>query len=265
TSPFEFTGNKFEFRAVGSSSPISFPITVLNTAVAQAMGETTDLLKKKLKAGRPIDAAILEVVRETLLETKPVRFEGNNYSDDWVREAERRGLPNLKRAPEAMEQLLSPSSKTLFSETGVLREQELHSRYHVMMERHVKKLTIEAETLATMVDTMIVPAALKEQKALGEAIRALTEVTRNADVSEQTTRLGVVSQGINDLLSKRKDLTAMVARVQNLTEEAAKAHMLSGEVATLMSQIRSISDRLEDLVSDEFWPLPKYREMLFIS
>ncbi len=265
TSPFAFTGNKFEFRAVGSSSPISFPITVLNTAVAQAMGETTDLLKKKLKAGRPIDAAILEVVRETLLETKPVRFEGNNYSDDWVREAERRGLPNLKRAPEAMEQLLSPSSKTLFSETGVLREQELHSRYHVMMERHVKKLTIEAETLATMVDTMIVPAALKEQKALGEAIRALTEVTRNADVSEQTTRLGVVSQGINDLLSKRKDLTAMVARVQNLTEEAAKAHMLSGEVATLMSQIRSISDRLEDLVSDEFWPLPKYREMLFIS
>jgi glutamine synthetase len=265
TSPFAFTGNKFEFRAVGSSMPCSFPITVVNAAVAEAFGELNEQLKNKIKAGKQLDAAILEVVKETIIETRNIRYEGNNYSEEWVREAERRGLPNLRKAPEAIEQLLTPAAKKLFTSLGVLSDAEIHSRHHVMVERYVKKLTIEAETLASMVDTIIVSAAMKEQHATALSIKALTEVSPSSDVSEQAARLSLVSQGIGDLLSKRKDLTALLARVANQATEEEKAHTLSGEVLTLMTQIRAVSDRLEDVISDDFWPLPKYREMLFIS
>jgi glutamine synthetase len=264
TSPFAFTGNKFEFRAVGSSMPISFPMTVVNAAVAEAMAELTESLKKKTKAGKKLDVAVLELVREAIVETRNVRFEGNNYSEDWVREAERRGLPNLKKAPEAIAQLLTPAAKKLFNGLEILSEAELHSRHHVMVERYVKKLTIEAETLGSMVDTLIVPAALKEQQAIALSVRAVTEVSRSADVGEQTARLNAVTQCINELLAKRKDLTAMLSRVGGMADEDHKAHALSSEVLNLMSQIRVASDKIEDLVADEHWPLPKYREMLFI-
>ncbi|MBI3542256.1 MAG: glutamine synthetase III [Deltaproteobacteria bacterium] len=265
TSPFAFTGNKFEFRAVGSSMPISFPMTVVNAAVAEAIGEVTESLKKRVKAGKKLDVAILEVVKETIVETRNVRFEGNNYSDDWVREAERRGLPNLKRAPEAIEQVLTPASKKLFTGLNILSDAEIHSRHHVMLERYVKKLSIEGEMLASMIDTMIVPAVLKEQTATATAIRAITEVARSTDVSEQTARLTAVTQGLNELLTKRKDLTAHLARVGKLEHETDKAHALANEVLPLMNQIRAVSDRLEDVVSDEYWTLPKYREMLFLA
>ncbi len=265
TSPFAFTGNKFEFRAVGSSAPISFPMTVVNAAVAESMAEVTEMLKKRIKAGKKLDVAILEVVKEAIVETKNVRFEGNNYSDEWVREAERRGLPNLKKAPEAIEQLLTPLSKKLFTGMGILSDAEIHSRHHVMIERYVKKLTIEAETLASMVDTLIVPAAMLEQKAVASSIKAVSEVARSADVTEQTARLTTVTQGIGELLSKRKDLNSLLARVAAQQNETEKAQTLASEVLPLMGHIRTVSDRLEDVVSDQFWPLPKYREMLFLQ
>ena len=265
TSPFAFTGNKFEFRAVGSSSPISFPMTVVNSAVAESFAEVTEQLKQRVKAGKKIDVAILEVVKAAITETRNIRFEGNNYSDEWVREAERRGLPNLKKAPEAIEQLLTPGAKKLFTGMAILSEAEIHSRHHVMIERYVKKLTIEAETLANMVDTLIVPAAMAEQKVCASSIKAVSEVARNADVSEQTARLTVVCQGIGELLAKRKDLNSLLARVAGQHNETEKAQTLASEVLPLMTQIRVVSDRLEDVVSDQFWPLPKYREMLFLQ
>ncbi|MEW6057202.1 MAG: glutamine synthetase III [Bdellovibrionota bacterium] len=265
TSPFAFTGNKFEFRAVGSSMPISFPVTVVNAAVAEAMADLSEALKKKVKSGKKLDVAILDVVREAIIETKNIRFEGNNYSDEWVREAERRGLPNLRKAPEAIDHLMVPSSKKLLTSLGVLTEAELHSRHHVMLERYIKKLTIEAEMLANMVDTYIVPAALKEQQNIAASIRAVSEVSRGIDVSEQSARLTTVSQSINELLAGRKNLTALLTKVSSLVSETEKARTLSTEVLTSMGQIRQVSDRLEDIVSDEFWPLPKYREMLFLS
>lgn len=265
TSPFAFTGNKFEFRAVGSSMPISFPVTVVNAAVTESMIELNDILKKKMKAGKKVDVAILETVRETVVETRNIRFEGNNYSEEWVREAERRGLPNLRKAPEAIEYLLSPSSKRLLTGLKVLSEAELHSRHHVMTERYVKKLSIEAETLAVLIDTYIVPAAFKEQYAIAQSVKSVLEISRSADVSEQSARLNVVTQGINDLLARRKDLASLLTRVNSQQSESEKAHTLSSEVLSLMQQIRVVSDRLEDIISDEFWPLPKYREMLFLA
>ncbi|MBI3557341.1 MAG: glutamine synthetase III, partial [Deltaproteobacteria bacterium] len=265
TSPFAFTGNKFEFRAVGSSMPISFPMTVVNSAVAESMSEVTEQLKTRLKAGKQLDVAILEVVKAAIVETRNIRFEGNNYSDEWVKEAERRGLPNLKKAPEAIEQLLTAASKKLFTGMGILSDAEIHSRHHVMIERYVKKLTIEAETLASMVDTLIVPAAMQEQKEVASSIKAVSEVARSADVSEQTARLTTVTQGIGELLSKRKDLNSLLARVAGQNHETEKAQTLACEVLPLMGEIRLVSDRLEDIVSDQYWPLPKYREMLFLQ
>lgn len=265
TSPFAFTGNKFEFRAVGSSMPISFPTTVVNVAVAEAMVELNDALKKRIKSGKKVEAAVLEVVREAVVETRNIRFEGNNYSEEWVREAERRGLPNLRKAPEAIEHLLAPASKRLLTGLNILSEAELHSRHHVMLERYIKKLSIEAEMLGSMVDTYIVPAGLKEQQAIAHSIKAVLEISRNADVSEQSARLSFVTQAINELLSRRKDLTAMLSRVAAQQSESEKAHTLSSDVLTLLQQIRVIADRLEDVISDEFWTLPKYREMLFLS
>lgn len=265
TSPFAFTGNKFEFRAVGASMPCSFPVTALNAAVAEAMGELNESLKKKLKGAKNVDSAIMEVIRDAYKETRAIRFEGNNYSTEWVVEAERRGLPNLKKAPEGIAQLLSPSSKQLLTGLEILTDAEVHSRHHVMVERYVKKLMIEVEALGMMVDTFVVPASLQEQKASAESIRALTEVNRSADVAEQGARLKVLSDSINELLSRRRQLKDLLARVNKTTDEEAKAHVLSQEGSNLMLEVRAVCDRLEDLVSDAYWPLPKYREMLFLS
>jgi glutamine synthetase len=265
TSPFAFTGNKFEFRAVGASMPCSFPVAVVNAAVAEAMNEINDAIKKRIKASKPIDVAVMETIREVFKECRNIRFEGNNYSEEWVAEAERRGLPNLKKAPEAIEQLLSPSSKQLLTGLGILTDAELHSRYHVMVERYVKKLLIEAETLVSMVDTYVVPAALKEQTAVANSIRALTEVNRSADVTEISSRLTLISQNVAEILSKRRRLGEMLTQIEVASDESTKAHLLAKDCADLMVAIRSNADQLEQVVSDEHWALPKYREMLFLQ
>ncbi len=265
TSPFAFTGNKFEFRAVGSSTPISFPVTVLNSAVAEAMGELSELLKKKTKTGKKLDTAILDIVRDVFIETKSIRFEGNNYAEEWVREAEKRGLLNLKKAPEAIKQLETASTKKLFKTLGVMSEEEIHSRQHIMLERYIKKISIEAETLLSLVDTYIVPSALKEQNLTANSIKGLTDVSPAADVSEQKARLLTTSQTIQNLLIKNKELAAQLIKASSFTDEAQKADFLSTYVLGLMQEIRGLCDKLENIVSDEFWPLPKYREMLFIA
>lgn len=263
TSPFAFTGNKFEFRAVGASSPISFPVTVVNTAVAEALDDVNTMLEKRVHAGRRLEDAILEVVREVLIETHAIRFEGNNYSEDWMREADSRGLSNLRKAPDAIQELLSPSSKELFESTKVLTAAELQSRSHVMLERYIKKITIEAETLSMLVDTFVVPAAVREQQSLASALATLLSVNKSMDTTEHVHRLDVVSQSLYDLLRKRKELTAAIAKAANTEDEVHKAIHLSTEVLGLMQQMRVLSDRIEDTVADDLWGLPKYRELLF--
>ncbi len=265
TSPFAFTGNKFEFRAVGSSMPISFPVTVVNAAVAEAMGEPAEMLKQRVKSGKNADAAVLELVRETLVETKKVRFEGNNYAEEWVKEAARRGLPNLRKAPEAIAALIAAPAMKLFSGLGILSEAEVHSRHHVMIERYVKMLLIEVEMLGSMIDTCVIPAAIREQQEMATSIRAIQQVDQSMNVTEQVKRLKEISERINSLLSKRHELSGFMSRIAGLSEESEKARLLSSEGVALMQDIRSDADKIEGLVSDEYWPLPKYREMLFIS
>src|SRR3954470_23570653 len=159
TSPFAFTGNKFEFRAVGSSQSIAFPIVLLNAAVAEAIGEITTALRAELKKTKKVDDAVLKVVRPIFKETAPIRFEGNNYSEEWVKEAAKRGLPNLRRAPEALAQLATKQSRKLLTSLNILNDDELDSRYHVRLERYIKDMLIELHTLREMVDTMVLPAA----------------------------------------------------------------------------------------------------------
>src|SRR6476661_5253431 len=169
TSPFAFTGNKFEFRAVGSSQSIAFPIVLLNAAVAEAIGEITEQIRGSLKKGKSVDDVVLSVVRDVFKETAAIRFEGNNYSEEWVHEAGKRGLPNLRRSPEALEQLTTKQSRTLLTKLGIFTKEELESRYHVRVERYVKDMLIEMHTLKEMVDTLVLPASYAYAGSLSAA------------------------------------------------------------------------------------------------
>src|SRR5262245_17525428 len=159
TSPFAFTGNKFEFRAVGSSQSIAFPLVLLNAAVAEAIGEITASLKAELRKTKKVDDAALKVGRPIFKETAAVRFEGNNYADEWVKDAAKRGLLNLRRTPEALAQMVTKQSRKLLASMNVLSDEELDSRYHVRLERYVKDMLIEMHTMREMIDTLVLPAA----------------------------------------------------------------------------------------------------------
>ena len=262
TSPFAFTGNKFEFRAVGSSQSIAFPITVLNAAVAEAIGELVDALKKELKGKDSVNDAVLRVVRDAFRESSPIRFEGNGYSEEWVKEAEKRGLLNLRRSPESLAQLRTPHAKKLFSSLGVLTEQELESRYHVRLERYVKDILIEAHTLREMVDTFVVPAALSYAGSLATSASAAKQAgIKTVPYVAEANRIGEM---VEQLERHRVSLRAACDRAAGMHDDLEKlAEYLTGDVRDIMLEVRGCCDALEMALPDEEWPLPKYREMLF--
>ncbi len=262
TSPFAFTGNKFEFRAVGSSASTAFPITLLNAAVAEGIGEVTEALKAKLKTAKSPDTAILEVVRDAIKETKNVRFEGNGYSEEWVKEAEKRGLLNLRKTPEALAQLVTDKSKKLLTSLGILSEAEVVSRHHVRVERYVKNLLIEVDTLKSMIDTQILPAAYAYHGFLAQCV---TQAKQAGTVAPQGEMLNKVGTLLTSLQTKRQALGTGLHKVETLGSEDDKAKLLATDVSTVMADVRAICDELESVVADDYWPLPKYREMLFLS
>jgi len=262
TSPFAFTGNKFEFRAVGASASPAFPTTVLNTAVADGMAKVRVLLKSKMDAGVARDAAILEMVREVAAETRKIRFEGNGYSEEWVREAESRGLLNLRKTPEALEQLATPQARRVFEEYGVFGEAELASRFHVRIERFVKNLMIEADTLRQMVDTQIFPVGFAYHGKLAVEAAAAKSLGVEAPQLPSIERINKMLQSLG---ARRQALEDSLQRAESSASEEARARELAGPVATAMLELRKACDDLEGVVADGAWPLPKYREMLFIS
>jgi glutamine synthetase len=262
TSPFAFTGNKFEFRAVGSTASTAFPVTLLNAAVADGFAEVTALLKTKM-SGKSVDAAIFEVLRELIPQTKAIRFEGNNYSEEWVREAEKRALPNLRKSPEALKQLVTPASKKMLTESGVFSEAELTSRFHVRLERYVKDIAIEVETLLQIVDTMILPAALLYHGQLAKGAAAAKAAGFAATPQKESAER--IAHLVDLLSTRKKGLSEAFARADANEDHDAKATILSQDVTTAMLEVRRVCDELEGLVADTLWPLPKYREMLFLS
>ena len=262
TSPFAFTGQKFEFRAVGSSASIAFPVTLLNTAVADAIAEITASLRETMKKTKAVDEAVLKVVRQVFKETAPIRFEGNNYSEDWVKEAKKRGLPNLRRTPEALKEMISKQSRKVLTDLGVLTKEELESRYHVRVERYVKDMLIELHTLREMVDTMVIPAAYSYLNQLTEA--AAQAKAAGIAVVPQIATANQVGELVQELQEHRADLTDIIARVEAKHDDpSGQAEMLTTEGADTMAEVRKACDALELMVSDDCWPLPKYREMLF--
>jgi len=262
TSPFAFTGAKFEFRAVGASQSIAFPVMLLNATVAEALGELITALKAALKRTKSVDDAVLEVVRQAFKETGAVRFEGNNYSNDWVVEAEKRKLLNLRRTPEALAQLLTKDSRAVLTKLGILSKPEIESRFHIRLERYVKDMLIEIHTLDEIVDTMILPASFSYLASLTRS--AADAKAAGVKPVPQLDAANAISELIQQLQTRRAALGKVAAKAEGMHDELeAQARLLTADGADRMAEVRETSDALELVVSDDLWPLPKYREMLF--
>jgi glutamine synthetase len=262
TSPFAFTGAKFEFRAVGSSQSIAFPVALLNAAVAEALGDLTQELRAELKKTPKTDDAVLKVVRRAFKETTPVRFEGNNYAEEWIKEAAKRGLLNLRRTPEALAQLVTKTSRKCLVGLGVLTDAELESRYHVRLERYIKDMLIELHTLREMVDTLVLPAAFSYMGSLLEA--AANAKSARVTVVPQVEAANAVGKLIKELQKQRAVLERVITKADGMHDNLeGLAELLTHQAADAMADVRKVSDALEVAVDDDCWPLPKYREILF--
>ena len=262
TSPFAFTGAKFEFRAVGSSQSVAFPVMILQAAVAEALSDVTAALKEELKTTKNVSDAVLKVVKVAFAASSAVRFEGNNYSDEWVQEAEKRGLLNLRRTPEGLAQLNTPASKALFSSTGILKDVELESRYHIRLERYIKDILIEMHTLQQLVDTQVLPASLAYLGSLAKAAGAAGSTGVN--VTPLVSAANTVSAMVAELQAKSAELSKATEKAEHMHDSAdAQAQFLTSTGCDSMGAVRAAADALELVVGDAYWPLPKYREMLF--
>jgi glutamine synthetase len=251
TSPFAFTGNKFEFRALGSSQSLSLPNTVLNTIVAEALDSLSEDLEGALEGGTSLEEAVPQIVKGSWADNKQVVFEGDNYAEEWHAEAEQRGLQNLRTTPDALPWLVEDQTVTVFSNYGVLSERELRSRYDVYVEQYVVKVNIEAETAAAIARTMLLPAAVRQLELVKAAgVEALIEET-DALVTEFVDAI--------------KALEAVNATHQGEEGSLDHATYMRDTVLPAMDAVREIADRLEKVVADDLWPLPKYEEMLFIK
>src|SRR5688572_24024648 len=262
TSPFAFTGAKFEFRAVGSSQSIAFPVMLLNAAVAEAIIEISGALKAELKKTKSVEDAALKVARAVFKETSPIRFEGNNYSAAWVVEAKKRGLLNLRRTPEALAQLTTKSSRTVLTKLGILTKAEIDSRYHVKMERYIKDMLIELHTMGQVVDTMILPACYSYHGMLADA--AAKAKTAGISSIPQIAAANEVGALIEQLRERRAAMTKVIEAAEHKHDDVEGCgRLLTSDGADRMAELRETCDALELMVGDEFWPLPKYREILF--
>ena len=261
TSPFAFTGNKFEFRAVGSSQSIAGPNTVLNTIVAESLDFIATELEKSLKSGKNLNAAIQELLPPILKESKKVLFNGDGYSEEWHKEAEIRGLPNLKSTVDVLPIIIRKDVVDLFEKYKVFSKKELESRYNILTENYVKTVAIEGKTALMMAKTQILPAALKYQKEVGESIAA-------AKAAGASTPAGLETFGT--LVSTINTFQAAINKLDKAINHHAEGDLLAHckhakeNVLTAMLELRESADKLETMIADDLWPLPTYREMLFI-
>ena len=267
TSPFAFTGNRFEFRAVGSSANVSAALYPLNAAVAQQLKRFKELVESLIKDGVDKEEAFLKVIRQFIIESKNIMFEGNGYSPEWHQEAERRGLRGIKDLPSAFKTYLEENSVKLFEETSVLTEREVEARYEVMNETFIKKLQIEARVLGDLTLNHIIPTAIKFQNTLIDNVRGIKELFEENEYKTMSERQLITIRKISgyiEVLRKETKELIEARKVANQIEECEeKAMLYSNTVLPLMSSIRTVADKLEMLVDDELWPLPKYRELLF--
>jgi len=262
TSPFAFTGNKFEFRAVGSSAIVSVPMTYLNAAVASTFRHASGILKDLLKTKSNRDEAIMDMIRMYLKESKKVRFDGNGYSQEWRDEAASRGLPILKSTADAIEVYKDTKKTAFLTEMKVLSSEEIMSRYHISVERYVKTIDIEIDTLLEMTQTIVIPAVEKQLMALSTTHQNIVSSTLKKHHAARTQKLEATFESI---LSLQDELIRLAEATSSIHDESTRMKKLAHEVQPLSFRLREACDQAERLVSDELWPLPKYREMLFAA
>jgi glutamine synthetase len=253
TSPFAFTGNKFEFRALGSSMSLSLPNTVLNTIVAEAIDNLAEELEDALQQGTGLEAALRPILQRSYAANKRIIFGGDNYSEEWHAEAERRGLLNLKATPDALPYLVNDETETLFDNYGVLSPRELESRMEVFAEQYVTKLNIEGETAATIARTMLLPAAARHLAMLRAAGLGELETETFELIGRFTTVIKALeSANLEENQPNGEDILDHAAYIRE-------------QVVPAMAAVREVADRLEKTIADDLWPLPKYSEILFIK
>lgn len=266
TSPFAFTGNKFEFRAVGSSANCANAMTVVNTIMADTLRKFKADVDALIEKGDKKEIAIMHVIQKYIVESKKVLFEGDGYSDEWHHEAERRGLPNLKTTPIALDAMITDKAKKLFESNGVYSHSELEARHEIELEKYIKKVQIEARIMGDLAINHILPAAIKYQNELLNNVNGLKAAgLPESAYKSQLTILKEVSDHIQIIHSKVHDMVEARKIVNNITDTRTKAIAYESQVkAAFFDDIRYHVDKLEHLVDDEYWTLPKYREMLFL-
>ncbi|MDX1585591.1 MAG: glutamine synthetase III [Balneolaceae bacterium] len=262
TSPFAFTGNKFEFRAVGSSQSISFPIVVLNTIVADAIDKLCTTLEKEMKDSDSLEAALGTVLKDSLSESHDIIFNGDGYSADWEKEAEKRGLLNLRTTMDALPKLTDKKNIELFEKHRVLNDREIHSRQEIWAEQYLTTINIEADTTEAMAKTMIYPAAVRYMNELAENVERVDKL--GLATTGSSAMLNKVNDGLNDLNKALEQLREEVLEVEddNIIDRATH---VKEKVIPAMNNIRDAVDFLERHTADDYWPLPVYREMLFVK
>jgi len=269
TSPLAFTGNKFEFRAVGASANCGPAMIAINASLAQQLKLFLIDVEKLVEKGIGKDEAIFKVLRKYIKSSKNILFEGNGYSSEWVEEAKKRGLPILNSTPEALTSFISKETIALFEENNILTERELHARYEIKLENYCKVLQIESRVIADLSGNHIIPAAIKYQNILLENVKGLKEVLPTEEYEEHSKPLTYIIKLISEHLSMvRLHVTEMIRlrkEVNAIEDIAEKASAYCNIIKPIMQDIRYHVDKLEILVEDQLWPLPKYRELMFIK
>ncbi|MFB0925464.1 MAG: glutamine synthetase type III, partial [Vicingaceae bacterium] len=266
TSPFAFTGNKFEFRAVGSTANCAHSMTALNVIVAKQLQDFKKSVDTRIDKGLKKDEAILQELQKLIKESKDIRFEGNGYGDDWVKEAEKRGLSNFKDTPSALKVMVKKETKKLFSDMGVLSNIELDARYEIELENYILKLQIESRTLGDIAQNHIIPTAIKYQNVLIENVKGMNEIFGKGAGELAATQLQIlkdISEHLNGIKNKSEAMLSERKSANKIDDFEKKAAAYCNNVKPYFEEVKYHSDKLEILIDDELWPLPKLRELLF--
>jgi len=265
TSPFAFTGNKFEFRAVGSSSNSALPMTILNAIVAAQLIEFKVEVDKQIKKGTKKDLAILNVIRKYIKDSKAIRFEGNGYSEEWAQEAEARGLSNIKSTPKALDVYVTEESLEMFEKLGIYSKRESEARHEILLENFYKKLQIEARVIGEVVNSQIAPACFTYQNELIENVKGLKDLGLSKEAySSQINLVERISKHANTILEKSEEMRQARKKANTIEDVREKAIAYDEIVKPYFDEIRYHVNKLEKIVDDAKWPLPKLRELLFI-
>lgn len=266
TSPFAFTGNKFELRAVGSSANSASPMTILNMIVAEQLIKFKAEVDKMIKKGDKKDVALMTVIKKYIKESKAIRFEGNGYSQEWEDEAAARGLSNIKTTPKALDALISEKTSKLFAETQVYSKREAHARHEILLESYFKKLQIEARVIGDLVTNIIIPAAINYQTALIDNVRGLKDLGLKEDTYQaQLSIITKISEHVNFIKTNVEAMVDERKKANKIEDIRDKSIAYDENVKSYFEPIRYHVDKLEVLVDDSKWPLPKFRELLFIK